>query len=576
MKQLACLLILLLSVNVVLAQCDAFPNLLQKGDRLLQAETPDYREAINAYTAAIIACPERAGEAQNRISQMVAGIEALKVQAEEAAQLAMATQQQLRAETQRANKALQNAESALQQVQEEQARTQAALTKAEKLLGAFHFYNDRFALTFRMQSLKPEYYFIDQSGEQVDKLGTWEKAQTFDQWGYAAVEKENERYLLDTFGTLHHFAHSIAELKPETTILNLSNQGLEVIPPEVFQHAQLEALFLEHNKLHEIPPEIRHLQHLKTLRFHYNAIDRLPSEIGELQALEVIQIRGNKLSEFPTALLELPRLQHLYIGDNSFSQLPSSIGNISSLLFLDICDLELESLPAEIGQLQELRTLWATDNKLSTLPNEICTLSNLQDLSLFNNSLVKLPKDFNKLSTLRELLLFNNRLTDLPAGIGSWPHLESLLILHNPFHRLPPDLLQERYVNNGILYSMLSFCAEQGDAATAEYLRSHIQNWEFISFQYMTYLSCLLQAGDFEGAIWAGEATQADDRELLPIINSELAAAYLYSGREVEAMDIYKRETESDLFLKTLNDLADKTAADPAAVDRVRAYLEQR
>ncbi|MEL7426188.1 MAG: hypothetical protein AAFN81_24560 [Bacteroidota bacterium] len=62
----------------------------------------------------------------------------------------------------------------------------------------------------------------------------------------------------------------------------------------------------------------------------------------------------------------------------------------------------------------------------------------------------------------------------------------------------------------------------------------------------------------------------------MPIINSELAAAYLYSGREVEAMDIYKRETESDLFLKTLNDLADKTAADPAAVDRVRAYLEQR
>lgn len=66
----------LFAVATAHGQCSEFDRLLQEGDNYLKK--PNYQEAINSYTAAILACSDRAGEAKQRITRMVNEINKLK------------------------------------------------------------------------------------------------------------------------------------------------------------------------------------------------------------------------------------------------------------------------------------------------------------------------------------------------------------------------------------------------------------------------------------------------------------------------------------------------------------------
>lgn len=79
-------LLVLLAATTAHSQCSEFDNLLKKGDNYLKGSKPNYQEAINAYTAAILACSDRAGEAKQRITRMVNDINKLR----ESAQTALA------------------------------------------------------------------------------------------------------------------------------------------------------------------------------------------------------------------------------------------------------------------------------------------------------------------------------------------------------------------------------------------------------------------------------------------------------------------------------------------------------
>lgn len=124
------------------------------------------------------------------------------------------------------------------------AETQQALDKAEKLVNAFYFYADRFALAFK----DDKFYFIDKNGDEVAKLGKWDKAEQFDlRRGLAKVEmkrddmsgKNREKrdstksvaFLLYTLGNTCQVAYDVKNLGPEITALDLSEKELDVLPP---------------------------------------------------------------------------------------------------------------------------------------------------------------------------------------------------------------------------------------------------------------------------------------------------------------------------------------------------------
>src|SRR5687768_4333546 len=62
--------------------------------------------------------------------------------------------------------------------------------------------------------------------------------------------------------------------------LDLSELGLEVLPPEVGQLANLQTLYLYGNQLSALPPEIGQLTNLQRFNLNSNQLSALPPEIG--------------------------------------------------------------------------------------------------------------------------------------------------------------------------------------------------------------------------------------------------------------------------------------------------------
>lgn len=148
------------------------------------------------------------------------------------------------------------------------------------------------------------------------------------------------------------------------TSLNLSNQGLT-----------------------ELLPEIGNLMDLKILRLECNRLSKLPNEFKNLTRLEEIELSFNEFSDFPYELMELPNLTGIFFPANRFNV-----------------------LPPQIKSLRKLKNLYLNANQISTLPHEIVELTTLKRLNLHSNQLINLPSEIEKLLNLTYLNLKNNPL----------------------------------------------------------------------------------------------------------------------------------------------------------------------
>jgi internalin A len=88
----------------------------------------------------------------------------------------------------------------------------------------------------------------------------------------------------------------------ETTLLNLSEQELTELPPELFELTNLTALVLKGNQLTDLPPEIVQLTNLTTLYLYDNQLTTLPPEIVQLPKLRALHLDGNPLTSPPYEL----------------------------------------------------------------------------------------------------------------------------------------------------------------------------------------------------------------------------------------------------------------------------------
>ena len=132
------------------------------------------------------------------------------------------------------------------------------------------FYADRFALVRH----NGQCYFIDKKGNVVAKLGTWSKAELFDDRDFAKVESNNNndtiQYLLDTLGNTYRVAYNLKNVSLDITALDLQGQNLSTLPEIVCQQTQLKVLMLNHNKLTTLPESISKLTNLQTLDLRDN------------------------------------------------------------------------------------------------------------------------------------------------------------------------------------------------------------------------------------------------------------------------------------------------------------------
>ncbi|MEH2231546.1 MAG: COR domain-containing protein [Nostoc sp.] len=203
-------------------------------------------------------------------------------------------------------------------------------------------------------------------------------------------------------------------------------------------------LDLTNNQLSSLPPEICQLSSLVRLSLDNNQLSSLPSEICQLSSLVRLSLDNNQLSSLPSEICQLSSLTTLYLHKNQLSSLPLEICQLSNLIRLDFSSNQLSSLPPEISQLSNLTTLYLGNNQLSSLPPEISQLSNLTTLYLFNNQLSSLPPEISQLSNLTTLSLDNNQLSSLPPEISQLSNLTTLSLHNNPQLSSPPPEIVEQ------------------------------------------------------------------------------------------------------------------------------------
>lgn len=224
--------------------------------------------------------------------------------------------------------------------------------------------------------------------------------------------------------------------------LDLSNQHLTKLPPEIGELPDLLSLVLYNNHLTELPDEVGQLPNLSTLYLGNNQLINLSPQIGRLSNLLTLDISNNQLIKLPTEIGCLTNLSSLVAYNNRLTELPAEIGQLTQLTMLNLSNNLLVKLPPQIGQLLKLALFNLSNNRLVELLPDICRLKNLSVLDLSSNQLGQIPQDIGNLVNLLSLVLHNNQLEAIPSEIDRLSKLSSLDLSNNHITELPTQISQ--------------------------------------------------------------------------------------------------------------------------------------
>lgn len=412
------IIILLLSNTSYTQDCSEYNNLIQESNTAFF--NGNYQKAIKRYNLAMLNCPDKIAEVQDKILGVFREIERLKTGAEKALkqieshektiEMMSDSTKEILADKIKADMGFINSERANKKLNEVLEALENELKKNKRIINSFYFYADRFALAYKNKL----YGFIDKNGKNI--IGyKYEKAAPFDEYvGLAKVERNKIKYLIDTFNTEYVVVNDIKYASLETQALDLENKNIEKLSINKKQE-NIEVLLLNGNRLAEFPNNIEKLKKLKILNLSENELSFIPTQIEELQALNVLDLSYNPIQN-----------------------IPYEIGNLSNLKKLDLS--EVTTLSDSFFRLKQLKTLKLRSNKLQNFPDLIFGLKELEELDISSNKLENIPSQIEELVKLKKLDLGSNDIKILPVQIGNLKELQVLNLRFNNFKKLPIEL----------------------------------------------------------------------------------------------------------------------------------------
>lgn len=191
--------------------------------------------------------------------------------------------------------------------------------------------------------------------------------------------------------------------------LNLSNQNIEVLPPEIGNMHNLQYLNLGSNGINLIPAEIKHLRNLQWLILEDNNLVSLPAELSELTNLQTLDLDGNPNLDADGAFAiaaKIPSLKELSVNRVLINSLPKSFFTLNNIEKLYMSNTGVSTFPEEMGQLYKLKVLDMTHNNIVTIPSDIEDMKRLLELYLGGNQITRFPMEVQELRyTLQKLSL---------------------------------------------------------------------------------------------------------------------------------------------------------------------------
>ncbi|XP_040063471.1 leucine-rich repeat-containing protein 40 [Ixodes scapularis] len=276
---------------------------------------------------------------------------------------------------------------------------------------------------------------------------------------------------------LHAGSNGIRELPIEVIetllslrTLDLKNNRLKTLSPDITMIQGLERLDLSNNDLASLPYELGALVHLKGLGVEGNPLRTIRRDIvkrGTVHLLKWLQdhlehspeaaarkrLSGGSVTSDGSDLIDsierfaLKTTHALDLSKRSLQDVPEEIFKMASecdVNHIDLSKNSLTSLPKGFEfACPTLTELTAGFNRLTCLPGCLSLASRLTFLDLRNNQLSDLPMEMSVLSNMRELNISFNRFSHLPEVVASWGMLEILFASDNKIELVDTTQLQK-------------------------------------------------------------------------------------------------------------------------------------
>lgn len=161
--------------------------------------------------------------------------------------------------------------------------------------------------------------------------------------------------------------------------------GLVEFPREIFDLADtLEMLDLSNNALTALPPDLHRLHRLRVLFCSHNRFTELPEVLGQCEQLTMVGFKANQIGHVAAAALP-PTLRWLILTDNRLQTLPASIGCCTQMQKLMLAGNQLRTLPPELALCTRLELLRIAANQLTEFPALLLTMPRLTWLAYAGN-----------------------------------------------------------------------------------------------------------------------------------------------------------------------------------------------
>ncbi|XP_077208054.1 leucine-rich repeat-containing protein 69 isoform X1 [Paroedura picta] len=169
---------------------------------------------------------------------------------------------------------------------------------------------------------------------------------------------------LKSLQKLHLFGNKITRMSPlvcgglqNLVLLNLNNNQLRYLPPEIHRLENLEFLSLNNNQLQSIPRELCCLQKLCELHLNHNSLTALPEEIGHLTKLKILSLSRNRIEELPDGLCKMVSLQVLDLAGNNIHIFPTAMQDLDLVELYCEGNPLLQKIPVSAIQEEDILTL---------------------------------------------------------------------------------------------------------------------------------------------------------------------------------------------------------------------------
>lgn len=141
--------------------------------------------------------------------------------------------------------------------------------------------------------------------------------------------------------------------------MKLNRNYFTTIPTRLkdFLHLLVE-LDLSYNRLCDLPSFIGYSPHLQVLDIQDNQLNSLPPEMVNLKQLLKLNISHNRFSILPEVVYNMPWLEMLFAANNHINNLdPEGLIQMKNLKVLDLVNNDIKHLPPQLGLLEQLRRL---------------------------------------------------------------------------------------------------------------------------------------------------------------------------------------------------------------------------